>query len=364
VIEERLNRLTPGRAMAITASVLLVLALAWFLIQIRSILLLLLIGILFGAAIEPMVNRLRGERISRAQAILIIYLVLIALLALVGTFLVPSLVRQGSALINQTPELLDSLRETARGIDNDGARLAVLKGINQAEVAYNRARNDPNIEGRQALAYATSVGGAIVTIVTVLIVAFYWLTEKSLIKRFFLHAIPMEHRDRAHAIWDEIEARMGGWARGQLTLCLIIGVISTIAYAAIGLPFWLALGIWAGITELVPFIGPILGGAAAVAVALTVSFETTLIVLVFVILLQQLEGALLVPRVMRNAVGMTPLTVILAVLIGSTLAGPLGAVLAIPIGASVQAVIQELLRRPADEVAVTAATTDSRASVR
>jgi predicted PurR-regulated permease PerM len=124
---------------------------------------------------------------------------------------------------------------------------------------------------------------------------------------------------------------------------LIIGLVSTLAYLAMGLDYWLALGIWAGLTELVPFIGPILGGAAAFAVALTDSWQKALLVLVFVLILQQVESALLVPRVMRNSVGMTPLTVVLAVLIGSTLAGPLGAILAIPLGAAVQAIVQEVV---------------------
>ena len=134
-----------------------------------------------------------------------------------------------------------------------------------------------------------------------------------------------------------------------MTLCLVVGVISTIAYYLIGLDFWLPLGIFAGVTEIIPFLGPVLGGAAAITVALTVSWQKALIVLVFVLALQQLEGAFLVPRVMRNAVGMTPLTVILAVLIGGSLAGPLGAILAIPVGAAVQVVVGELLRNRADD---------------
>jgi predicted PurR-regulated permease PerM len=125
--------------------------------------------------------------------------------------------------------------------------------------------------------------------------------------------------------------------------------LSAAGYFLIGLDFWLALGIWAGLTEIIPFIGPVLGGAAATIIALTVSWEKALIVVLFVIALQQLEGAFLVPRVMRNAVGMTPLTVILAVLVGATLAGPIGAVLAIPVGAAVQVLVQDMLRNRADD---------------
>jgi predicted PurR-regulated permease PerM len=125
---------------------------------------------------------------------------------------------------------------------------------------------------------------------------------------------------------------------------VIIGAASTIAYGAMGLPFWFLLGIWAGLTELIPFIGPFLGGGLAFIVALTVDWQTAVKVLIFVVILQQLEGNVIVPRVMRNAVGLTPLTVILAVLVGNALLGPLGAILAIPVAAAVQVMVSELLR--------------------
>ena len=355
-----MNPMTPRQTAVNTAVILGVLFMAWMLVQIRGILLLLVLGILFGAAIEPLVHRLRTERLSRAQAILVVYLNLILILFVVGVLLVPSLVTQGRALFDQVPDIMQNVRDEANRIDSESVRVAIVRTTNQVERRYNELSSPTQgtgvgggVDGEDAVRYAISIGGVVVTIITVLIVAFYWLTEKTLIKRAFIHAIPHGGRERVYHAWDEVEKRIGGWARGQLTLMLIIGVLSTIAYGAMGLDFWLALGLIAGITEAIPFIGPFLGGGAAVAVALTDSFQKTIIVVVFVILLQQLEGALLVPRVMRNAVGMTPLTVILAVLIGSQLGGPLGAILAIPVGAAVQAIVQEVLRRDIDAEDVT-----------
>ena len=131
-----------------------------------------------------------------------------------------------------------------------------------------------------------------------------------------------------------IEYRIGGWTRGQLVLMIIIGVASGFAYWFMDLRFWLALAIWAGLTEAIPFIGPFIGGGTAALVALADSPEKALWVVLFAVVLQQFEGAVLVPRVMKNAVGMSALTVVLAVLIGNALAGPLGSLLAIPIGAA------------------------------
>jgi predicted PurR-regulated permease PerM len=327
-----------------TAAILLVVFIAWFLIQIRSTLVLLLIGILFAAAIEPSVNRLRRRGLRRGQAILSVYATILALVALGLVLITPSIVRQSQSLIDDIPEILQSSRESAAEIENSSIRDLLIRSIDEAEMFYERIRaGDTPIGGDEAVAVATSIGGGIVSVVTVLVVAFYWLTEKSTIKKVVLRRVPIERRDMAADIWGDIERRIGGWTRGQLTLCLIIGVISTVAYGAIGLNYWLALGLWAGITEIIPIIGPVIGGATAAVVALTESWEKALIVVIFAVILQQVESVLMVPRIMRNSVGMTPLTVFLAVTIGATLAGPLGAILAIPIGAIVQVILEEVL---------------------
>lgn len=337
------------QAMVLTAAILGVLFVAWFIVQIRSTLVLLLIGILFASSIEPLVNVLRRRGLGRGQAILAIYLVLLGVLALLVVAVAPPLVTQGSELIDDVPNILRELRDSAATSNNEFIRDNGVRAADEALDAWDRFQSNPPIEQDQALSFATSIFGALFTTITVLIVAFYWLTEKAIVKRLVLGLFPLHQRDRAHGLWDEIEMRIGGWTRGQLLLCLVIGLISTVAYRIIGLEFWLALGLFAGITEIIPFVGPVLGGAAAFTVALTESWQKALIVLIFAFALQQLEGAFLVPRVMKNAVGMTPLTVILAVLIGGSLAGPLGSILAIPVGAAVQVLIGELLRsRAAD----------------
>lgn len=338
--------MTPRQTAVNTIVILIVLLCAWLLVQIRSILVLFAIGILFAAAIEPLVIKLRRRGVKRGQAIAAIYASMIAVIGIAILLIVPSMVEQSSSLIDDVPSILEDSRTRVAEIDNVAVRDALTKALNEAEHVYNETSSGDNAElGTDVvLGLITSVGGIVVSVVTVLVVAFYWLTEKSLIKQVVLRRIPQEHKARSFRVWEEIEGRIGGWTRGQALLCLIIGVISTIGYLILGLDYWIALGLWAGITELIPFIGPILGGAAAFAVALTDSWQKAIIVLIFVLVLQQVESSVLVPRVMRNAVGMSPLTVILAVLIGSTLGGPLGAILAIPLGAAVQVIGSEVIQ--------------------
>jgi predicted PurR-regulated permease PerM len=331
-----------------TVAVLFVIGMAWLLIQIRPILIILLLGIILATAIEPIVMRLRRLGLSRGQGIMTVYLGIIIVLGMTFYFILPPLLRQAVDLFNDIPNILDNLESQARASNNQFIRTTGVRSINRAELAFNQYQASPPIQGSTAYVFVTSVVGFLFTVFSVMIVAFYWMTEKAIIKRLVLGLFPMDKRDDAHAVWDEIELKLGGWTRGQIILCTVIGVVSAVAYRIIGLEFWLALGIWAGLTELIPFIGPVLGGAAAMIVALTDSWQKALIVLAIVIVIQQLEGAVLVPRVMRNTVGLTPLSVILAVFIGGTLLGVLGAVIAIPIAAAVQVLIQALLRTRAD----------------
>ncbi len=332
-----------------TVAVLAVIGLAWVLIQIRSVALLLVIGIIFAAAIEPIVFRLRSRGLTRGQSILAVYAGLIATVALAFFLVVPPLITQATELFDGIPGILDNLKSQALAADNDFMQSTGAQTITRIENAYRAVRDDPPIAGSTAVSWVTSVAGFLFTTVSVMIVAFYWMTEKAIIKRVFLGLVPLDKRDRAHGLWDQIERRIGGWVRGQLILMATIGVISAIAYYLMDLDFWLPLGIFAGLTEAIPFLGPFIGGGAAVMVALTVSWEKGLLVLGFVFVLQQLEGAVLVPRVMKNAVGMTPLTVVLAVLIGGALAGPIGSILAIPVAAAVQVLLQDLLRNRGDD---------------
>jgi predicted PurR-regulated permease PerM len=352
------TNLSVTRLVLYTLAVIAVVALAWLVIQIRSIIFVMALGIIFAAAIEPLVFRLRRAGFKRGQAILIVYATLLTVIIGGLYLLVPMIVHQFASLDEAIPDMFDQLRQRALDSDNAIIRQWGYQALWRIENTYLRIRTSPEIGQDQALGVATSALGILFTIVSLLIVAFYWMTEKATLKRVLLGLFQLRHRARAHEIWDEIEFRIGGWTRGQLVLMTIIGVCSGVAYWLMDLRFWLALAIWAGITAAIPFIGPFIGGGAAALFALADSPEKALWVIAFVIVLQQIEGAVLVPRVMKNAVGMSPLTVILAVLIGNALGGPVGSLLAIPVGAAVQVLVSNLLRGRDDRLATELSTMD------
>lgn len=323
---------------------------AWFIWQIRSILLLLGVGILFAAVIEPLVNRLRRVGLSRGQSLLLLYLAFFAVLGGALYYILPLLAKQVTAFDDAIPAIFDNLRQQALESGSALIRQSGFRTLMQLENAWNNLRNNPNFDPNQAFSVVNSVFAAGLSVISMLIVTFYWTVEKLSVKRWVLALFPFSHRARAHMVWDEIEYKIGGWARGQLLLMLIIGVIFGAVFYAIDLRFWLALGILSGLTEAIPYIGPIFAGTVAALVALTESPEKAIMVVIIAFAVQQLEGAFLVPRIMKSSVGLTPLTVILAVLVGNALGGPIGSIIAIPIGAAAQVIVSSLLRSRDDSI--------------
>jgi predicted PurR-regulated permease PerM len=337
--------LTPARVMVLTLSVLFVIGVVWFVIQVREIVLLLILGILIATAIEPIVNMLRRRGLARGPVILALYLLVFALIGLGLLIAVPVLYAQGQALAEGAPQFLADVQTQLENSRSVLIRTYGSQAMASAIEFTNRFQESPPLQVEQAAEFVGSFVELLFAVISIMIVTFYWMTEKAAIKRFFLGLVSIERRDRAHEMWDEIESKAGGWARGQVILMLVLGVVSTIAYSPLifNLKFWVFLGIWAGLMELIPFIGPWLGGGLAVLVALTDSWQKALLVVAFVFIINQLEASFLVPRVMRNAVGLSPLSVILAVLVGGAILGPLGAILSIPVAAVAQVLVTGLL---------------------
>lgn len=345
--QRRIEPLTPGRVALYTLAVLAVLALAALVVKIKAILIIFMVGILLASAIEPIVNRLHAFGFGRGQSVLVAYgVLLIAVGSLLGV-LVPSVVHELSLFFGSAPTLLEGWRESVK--NSQSAFIRENGPFLIAEIERRSAQVD--IPTEQALTFATYLPGlfgiliqGLISIVTTLMVGFYWLTEKPTIKRVFLSFFVSEdRRTRALTTWDNIETKLGGWIRGQLILMLIVGVIVSIGYSVIGLKFALLLGVLAGLCELLPFFGPWISGTPAFLLALTQSWRHALAVVVFIFVLQMIEGNIVVPRVMKGSVGLSPLLVVLSVLIGITVIGPAGGILAIPLAAVIQVLINDLV---------------------
>ena len=331
--ERRTGGLTP-------LTLLITIFLAYLLFKIQVVVLLLIAGIILATAIGGPVEFLhRRLAVARGPAILLTYLALLAGVGLLGWLLGPPVVREGTAFARAAPALLAAWRGQLTTHPNGVVRDLASRAF-QALGATGLAIFPAGV----ALDVVQGLGGSLVTLFTLFLVAFYWITERAVIKRAVVGLFRPGQQGRAATLWNEVEAKLGAWIRGQLLLMLVVGTLATIAYGLMGLPFWLILGVIAGLTEAIPNVGPILGAIPAVLLALTVSWKWALAVVAFVAVLQLLENAVLVPRIMKGAVGLTPLTTILAILAGAEFRGVAGALLAVPLAGAIQVILGDLLR--------------------
>jgi predicted PurR-regulated permease PerM len=313
--------------------------LAYFLIDI---LLLLFLGIVVAAALQPWHVKLCRWGVPKGLAVLLIYLFFLVGLISVALLVGPVVIEQVRAFAAGLPDTYARLRSTLLGSATAPLRL-IGHRLPPFEV-LTRALMDLSPGFYQGiLEFTTSVLRLFAYFVTVLAVGFYWTMEVPRFERLILSFLPVSRRARALTIWHEIESKLGAYLRGQGLAMIAIGVASAVGYAVIGLPNVLVLGVLAGLLEAVPLIGPVLAAAPAILVALPLGLPTVLLVIGLATLLQLIENNILIPRIMSHAVGVSALVGMVAVLAFGTLYGVLGVFIAIPMAAVVQVIVDRML---------------------
>ena len=181
--------------------------------------------------------------------------------------------------------------------------------------------------------------------------AAYWISERDRVEQVFVSLLPRRKRETARKTWELIDLKLGAFVRGQLLLMLLVGTVLSLAFWAIGMPYWLLVGAFAGIVEIVPVIGPLAAGALAVGVGLTESVTTAVLAAAAVLVVRLVEDYLVMPRILGDAVGLSPLLVLVAVAACGVVFGGLAVLLAIPVAAVLVTLLDVLVLKkdPAEE---------------
>ncbi len=319
-----------------------------FVRQLSGVLLTFLMAAILAYVLNPLVRRLERWRVPRILAVVGVFVVLaLAVVTALLVLIIPA-VGQVQSLI-QNPEALvermNALLAWARELPYVGERIAQ---INQKAITGFIQTNAPS--AGQVLQGATGfIGGVfgafgtVLNLVLMLIVSIYLLLDRERITRAVLGTFPHMVRDHAVELFHAVERTLIKYLKGQLALCAIMGVIgAAIAFFVIG-RYALVIGLWVGLTEIIPVIGAFLGAIPAVLIALFVGgFYKALIVAGLFLVAQQIEGNLLVPRIMGGSVGVHPLWVLFATLAATALYGIVGAIFAVPVVAIVAATLRYL----------------------
>ncbi|HEX8923107.1 MAG TPA: AI-2E family transporter [Patescibacteria group bacterium] len=313
------------RTIIFTVLFLLGLAVLW---QLRSLIVLFFICFIFMESLNPAVTRLEKFHIPRPLAILLVYVIIISLVSVAFAGIIPGLIEQTSGLATTIPQVLSNFNFFGLSAADISSQLKILETLPQ-DIART----------------AFSLFSDILTGFIVLVVTFYMLLEKKNFPKYTFSFFGRHGKEKATLILDEMETKLGHWVNAELFLMSIIGILSYFGYLAIGLRYALPLGIIAGILEAVPNIGPTLASILAGAIGLTVSPLTAVTAIVWGIIVQQLENNFIVPKIMKETVGLNPLVTIFLIATGAKLGGIVGAVLAIPLYLTVEVFVKVLTNK-------------------
>lgn len=324
-----------ARAWGVVGIVLL----GYLLLQVVAVVSVLLTPLLVAGIVvfllNPIVARLNRRGVPRALGTTLAYLVvLVGLVGGTARLVLPPLAEQVRTAVDALPDDIGAAEARAEEIAGQlGFEVSVDGGAVQAWIVDNR---------ETLLGSLTGVGAATASFLVVvgliligLVAAFYLLVDLPRLRRVAVALVPPARREEVSTVGMEVAGTVGGFLRGQLIVAAFVGTTTTLAMLLLGLPLWLFVGLVAGITNLVPFVGPFVGGLLAVTIALANGEPLlALWVLLAIVAIQQVESSVVAPLVVGRTVELHPVVVLLAVLAGGSLAGILGLLVAVPLAAS------------------------------
>jgi len=305
--------------------------------QLWDVVLLVFVAMILASALHGWVQWLAERKIPKIAGVLIIYASLFLLAFGIVALLVPPLLEEIRSISNNFPVAFGKFTSSFSAFKDFIAQAGVADQITN----WLKSLTSLLTQGG-AFGAVTGFFGSIVSIFAVLIMTLYMVVQDQAIKNAIHSILPERYTERASKIIEGIQSSVGLWLRAQLVLMIIIALASYIGLLLLGVHNALALALLAGLTEAIPTLGPILGAIPAIFFALLQSPIKAILVLVLYMVIQQLENHIIVPQVMRKAVGLNPLVSLIALLVGVKLAGIMGAILAIPVVTAAKVLIDDL----------------------
>lgn len=310
-----------SRTIVFTIAFLLLLQLLWV---VKELIFSLLIAFILMSALNPWVTALNKKRVPRGLSAAIIFIALLLSLAYFFSWIIPPIVYETTLLFQNLPSL----------VKNINPNLSQYVALDYFE------KNIPNLTGN-ALIFLRAVFSNLVLVISILFFSLYLLIEEDAIKKFILRFVSKRNGVRVITTINKVERRMRSWFWGEAVLMLSISTLTFIGLSLIGVRYALPLAIIAGLLEIVPILGPVLSAVPAFIVASAESYFLGLATIALYFVIQQAENQILVPLVMKRAVGLSPITTLAALIIGGKLLGFLGILLAIPITLLIEVIATE-----------------------
>lgn len=288
-----------------------------FLYMVRDIILELFVALLIMTILEPMVSRLSKKKIPRAISVVIAYVLVIGVFGGLLALLIPKVIEQSTGFVNALPTYLTNI-----GVPWNIGNVVAPGDIFQ---------------------FTFSIFNNFLAVITVLVFAFYMLLSRDKLEDQLGFFFGDEKKKELGRLIDILEKRLGGWARGELTLMFMVGLGIYVGLTLIGIPYALPLAVLAGILEIIPILGPIVSAIPSIIIGFGISPVAGLGATALAFLVHQLENYILVPKVMEKSVGVSPIVTLIALAVGVRLAGIVGAIISVPTFITIQVFAKKYL---------------------
>jgi predicted PurR-regulated permease PerM len=331
----------PRSILTVLLVVLGVVAAVGFVVLAQAGLTLIAIALFFALALDPAVNFFQRRGLSRSLAVGAVYVLALAVLALLGLVFIPPLVDQITKLVDALPRLVADLTAGHGPLGFLERDYQVVEHVRDATTGADASKLTG--EAGPLLGVLKSAATTVVGVGIIAFLTLFMLLEGPEWRRRMIDLLPDKHRPAATRVGSGIYGAVSGFVIGNLLASFLAGVVATIILLVAGVPFAIPLGLFVVIIELVPYIGPLVATVLLTAVSLTEGVVPAVVVLGLLLAYHMIEGHTLRPLIYGRALQLSPLAVLIAILLGTEIAGILGALAAIPVAGSIQVVIGELL---------------------
>ena len=311
--------------------------------QLSTLVLLLLSAVVIASSVEPGVEFFIKKKFPRALAVISVYALVIAALALLVWFFVPPMLDEAIALLAILPQYVSQVSE-----------LGQLSFLSATNVGPSLVENIVSLQstfantGAGVLKVLSPIFGGVFYLLLTIVVSIYFSFQETGVDDFLRLVTPEKHREYALSLWKRSQKKIGLWMQGQLLLSVIITALLFLGLSLLGVQYALLLAIFAGIMELIPVFGSFVAAVPGIVVALvTGDLTQALIVAALYLVVNQFQAHLIYPLVVKKIVGVAPILVIIALIAGGQLAGFLGVLLSVPVAAAIQEFVNDVQKHRA-----------------
>ena len=318
---------------------ILILLALYFFYLVREILVIIFVSLILASALDPWVDWMHKRKIPRGLGIIFIYLILFVIISFAFYLIIPPIVSQVKELSITFPHYLEKVISGVSALKEYASQHGVLDNLKGSLDAFAA-----NLEGAAGGVFSTVSGivGGILSFFLILVMTFYMVVEESAMKKIIWSVAPAEYQPYIMQLISRMQGKIGLWLRGQLILSLIIFVLTFLGLKILGVNYALTLALIAGLTEFIPYLGPILASIPAIFLAFTQSPMLALFTLGLYYIIQLMENHIIVPKLMQKVVGLNPIVSIVVLLVGFKVAGVIGAILSLPVATAIGVFLKDL----------------------